>query len=526
MSDRGTEVEFGLFPTPNAASLRELLDLVQLAEVRGLDIVSIQDHPYQRNHVDTWTLLSFLGARTSTIRLSPNVANLPLRPPVVLAKSAATLDVLTGGRVELGVGAGAFWDAIVAAGGPRRTPGEAVAALAEAISIIRAFFGGRSVAVDGEHYTVRGLRPGPLPAHPIPIWVGAVQPRMLRLTGRLADAWIPSLGYVPPQALPELNRIIDEAAVRAGRSPGQVRRLYNIHGGFGTGGGFLQGRPREWAEQLAELTLGAGMTGYILASDDPDEVRRFADEVAPQVREFLAGAAPSGEPDAASRLPPPAGAPDAASRLPTPAGDPAASAGFAVSPTPDDGVRLTGELAWDEASRPEYRGEEGTARPHAAAAQHLVDVHDGLRAELERVRDIVRQVRAGQLDIGRARSAINTMSLRQNNWTLGAYCASYCRVVTTHHSIEDFSIFPHLRRAEAGLAPVIDRLEAEHHVIHDVLNEVDEALVDLARSDGAGSAAALETLQGKVDLMTDTLLSHLAYEERELLEPLARHGFS
>ena len=149
MTDHDQELRFGIFPTPDAARLDDLLGLVQLAEVAGLDLVSVQDHPYQAKFLDTWTLLSVLGARTSTITLAPNVASLPLRPPVVLAKAAATLDLVTGGRVELGLGAGAFWDGIVAAGGPRRTPGEAVGALAEAVELLKAFWAGRHAALRG-----------------------------------------------------------------------------------------------------------------------------------------------------------------------------------------------------------------------------------------------------------------------------------------------------------------------------------------------------------------------------------------
>jgi len=154
-----------------------------------------------------------------------------------------------------------------------------------------------------------------------------------------------------------------------------------------------------------------------------------------------------------------------------------------------------------------------------AAAQHLVDIHDQLRAELQQVRELVDRVRRGSLDAARARSAINEMTMRQNDWTMGAYCASYCRIVTGHHGLEDEAIFPHLRR-ERPLAPVVDRLAEEHVVIHGVLEGVDRALADHLRQpeDFSGVEAAL-------DLLSDTLLSHLAYEERELVEPLARLGF-
>jgi hemerythrin-like domain-containing protein len=124
------------------------------------------------------------------------------------------------------------------------------------------------------------------------------------------------------------------------------------------------------------------------------------------------------------------------------------------------------------------------------------------------------------MGVGAARSALNTMTLRQNNWTLGTYCESYCRVVTTHHMIEDVSVFPHLRRREPGMVPVVDRLEFEHRIIHDTIEGVDAALVALV-----GEGGDIAGLRAAVDLLSDTLLSHLSYEERELVEPLARLGF-
>ncbi len=176
----------------------------------------------------------------------------------------------------MGLGAGAFWDAIVANGGPRRTPGEAVAALTEAISVIRTIWAGqRSVRVDGAHYRVLGAKSGPSPAHDIGIWLGAYGPRMLRLTGAQADGWLPSLGYAGVAKLPEMSATIDEAAQAAGREPSAVRRLYNISGTFGAGTGFLAGPPRQWAEQLAQLTLDQGISGYIVGSDNPTDIQRF-----------------------------------------------------------------------------------------------------------------------------------------------------------------------------------------------------------------------------------------------------------
>ncbi|WP_340536835.1 LLM class flavin-dependent oxidoreductase [Nocardioides sp. GXZ039] len=518
MTDYANTLEFGVFLTPDANGFDGLLTSAQLAEVSGYDLLTVQDHPYQKSFLDAWTLLSFLGARTSAIRLSPNVANLPLRPPVVLAKAAASLDVLTGGRVELGLGAGAFWDAVVAAGGPRRTPGEAVDALAEAIELMRAFWAGGRVDFDGTYYGAHGLGAGPLPTRQIPIWIGALKPRMLRLTGRLADAWVPSLGFAPPEQIPEMAAIIDEAALAAGRSPADVRRMYNIHGRFGTGRGLLEGSPADWAEQLAGLTLEHGFSTYVLAADDPSMIERFAAEVAPAVRELVevererAALDQPAEPVAPTTEP---------IEVPAAAG---ADTSLPVPATPDDGTRLSGERVWDESTRPTRPEPAGQDyRPdQRAAAQHLVDIHDHLRGELAQVRDVLAQVRSGSMDVGSARSAINTMTMRQNNWTLGAYCEAYCRVVTGHHTLEDTAVFPHLRHADPGLAPVLDRLVEEHHVIHDVLDRFDRALVALvADEDGT----ALDGVEDAVDLLSDTLLSHLAYEERELLGPLARFGY-
>lgn len=199
-----------------------------------------------------------------------------------------------------------------------------------------------------------------------------------------------------------------------------------------------------------------------------------------------------------------------------------------VTPTPDDGARHTGELDWNEAARPTYSGSSAQASsPHlGAAAQHLVDVHNSLRSELTQVRQLVDQVRSGHLEVGAARSAINAMTLRQNNWEVGAYCQRYCFAVTQHHLLEDRGIFPHLRDREPETGEVLDRLQEEHEVIHDVLNTFDRALVELVESEGAGEvgSAALDKLQHELDMLTDTMLSHLAYEERELIGPIARHG--
>ena len=295
MTAYGHEPLFGALLEPSADRPQDVLLLADVMEETGLDIVSLSDHPYWPQRLDTFVLLSAIAARTSRIRVLSNLANLPLRPPPVLARTAATLDIVSGGRFELGIGTGAqqMWESIVAEGGPVRNAPQSMAALREAVTIIRALWAAdgpeSGVQFEGEHYRVNGARPGPPPAHPVPIWFGAYQTRMLRMTGELADAWVPSSPFMPPEYLPSANKTIDEAALAAGRSPADIRRAYNIEGTFGDGAGFLQGPPRVWAEQLADVALNQGMSSFLLyRATDADFIRRFAAEVAPHVRELVA----------------------------------------------------------------------------------------------------------------------------------------------------------------------------------------------------------------------------------------------
>jgi alkanesulfonate monooxygenase SsuD/methylene tetrahydromethanopterin reductase-like flavin-dependent oxidoreductase (luciferase family) len=295
VSAAARDPRFGLFLIPNAAEYPDLLRQVAAAERGGLDLIGIQDHPYQRRFLDTFALIGDLLARTERLCIFPDVANLPLRPPATLAKLAASLDTMSGGRFELGLGAGAFWDGVAAMGGPRRAPGESVEALEEAIEIIRRFWNGeRSIGLEGRHYQVAGLHPGPPPAHEIGIWIGAYKPRMLDLTGRLADGWLPSYGRAPPEAIPEMVKRVEEGAARAGRDPSAIRRLYNVKGAIADGPvrERLNGPPGHWIETLTGLVLELGFDDFIFSPSDGvlDQVDRFAQEVAPGVREAVAAA--------------------------------------------------------------------------------------------------------------------------------------------------------------------------------------------------------------------------------------------
>jgi hypothetical protein len=351
---------------------------------------------------------------------------------------------------------------------------------------------------------------------------------MLALTGRKADGWIPSLAYLQPGDLEAGNARIDAAARDAGREPAAIRRLLNLGGTFApTARGPLEGPPAHWADELTRLALEDGISSFILASDDAGTVQTFAAEVAPEVRERVAAARARGAEGSAASAP---ASPVPQAAATTPEAEHAAAPGEAseyerlgVQPTPDDGARRSATRPWDEATRPRRQPSPPDvtySRRGRLVGQHLIDVHDMLRRELDELHGVLGQVREGALTAAQARSALNEMALRQNDWTLGAFCARYCGAVAQHHGLEDDAIFPHLVASEPTLEPVIERLTDEHLVIHDAIHAVDRALVQhMHHSDD------YEPIEAALDFLSDALLSHLSYEEWEIVEPLSRLGF-
>jgi alkanesulfonate monooxygenase SsuD/methylene tetrahydromethanopterin reductase-like flavin-dependent oxidoreductase (luciferase family) len=292
-------LQFGISIVPATEHLDRIRSLVRAADEAALDLVGIQDHPYQRRFLDTWSLIPTLLAETRRVSLFTDVANLPLRPPAVMAKAAASLDVVSGGRFELGLGAGGLPDMIAKMGGPRRTPGEAVEALEEAIDVIRLMWSSeRSVSFDGSYYKLDGAHPGPRPAHPIGIWVGAFKPRMLRLVGRKADGWLPSLGVLTREELRAANEQVDAAAEQAGRDPRAIRRIINLQGLIGEEPapprselpvGYLAGEPLAgpadwWVETLAGFVADGFDTLVFWPVDpSPEQIELFAGQVLPRL---------------------------------------------------------------------------------------------------------------------------------------------------------------------------------------------------------------------------------------------------
>ncbi|MEV4255808.1 LLM class flavin-dependent oxidoreductase [Spirillospora sp. NPDC049652] len=294
-------MQFGIQLNPVASGLDDVRALARQADAAGLDLLGVQDHPYAADLADTFALIATVLAETERIRVFPDVASLPMRGPAMVGKQAATLDLLSGGRFELALGAGAFWPAIEAMGGPVRTTRQALAALAEAIEIIRAMWRpGETVRVEGEYYTVKGVHAGPAPAHPVGVWLGSVGPRALALTGRVADGWAaPIPHYLNYEKWPEAQRIITDAAIEAGRDPATITRISQLVGHITdtpTGPPALTGETpihadaATWARVLAGLATDGGFDSFVYWPEQADErqLRLWTDEVVPATRELLA----------------------------------------------------------------------------------------------------------------------------------------------------------------------------------------------------------------------------------------------
>ena len=257
------------------------------AEALGYDFVSASDHPVG-NHpsYETATLLTWIAARTTRIGVASRVLGAPFRRPAMVAKAAESLHRLSGGRLILGLGAGYSDDEIKALGGPVPNAPAKVDGLADAIEIMRAAWAQPSASHHGVVYSVDQLQLEPKPEKPIPIWLGTYGPRALAVTGRLADGWIPSLGFAGPARIPELMDRVRTASVAAGRAPDAVRAVYNVpidlNPGARSSEDRVAGSATDVIEQLHAFTA-LGFTGFNLMPTG-DQARAIADDVLPALR--------------------------------------------------------------------------------------------------------------------------------------------------------------------------------------------------------------------------------------------------
>jgi len=277
---------------PGLDQVAEALEAEQL----GYDVVTLHrdalhgDDPSFEN----WTLLSWLAAQTTRIRVAPLVLALPHRHPTVLAKMAETLDRLSGGRLILVLGGGGPMNepAYRALGLESRSPGEKVEALAEAIDILRGLWSTSGFTYPGKRFRTEGATIEPKPAHAIPIWLEVFGDRMLELVGRKADGWLPTYQFLAPeQAYRKVERL-RRAAEHAGRNPDHLTYGYTIpvlvEKGSVTTRGQIAGSAQEVARQLAEV-VRHGFTFLNLwpAGEAATQRELLAREVLPIVRDLM-----------------------------------------------------------------------------------------------------------------------------------------------------------------------------------------------------------------------------------------------
>jgi alkanesulfonate monooxygenase SsuD/methylene tetrahydromethanopterin reductase-like flavin-dependent oxidoreductase (luciferase family) len=274
------------------------MEMTRLADEYHADFVSVPDHPYHPGELETWTMLATLAARTEHVAVASNVVSLQRRPPVLLAKAAASLQVISGGRVVLGVGAGEPDNPRASFGGPRLTIGEAVSSLEEGLGLIRRLWDPANRAPrshDGKYYQLQEVEFGPVPARPVPIWVGAFGPRMLALTGRLGDGWLPTNYFLDLADVPGMQQRIDHAAEQAGRDPSRIRRVFNVMGEISDtaapeNGRRLVGPPSFWAEALRDYHDRLGFDSFTfwpVSGERISQVRRFFEQVRPQLGDLF-----------------------------------------------------------------------------------------------------------------------------------------------------------------------------------------------------------------------------------------------
>ncbi|WP_261560689.1 LLM class flavin-dependent oxidoreductase [Frankia tisae] len=284
----GSRLVFGAGGAVSGLSASQTLDLAQSADDLGYDLFSLSDHLHShRPTVEPLATLSWLAGQTRRIELATNVLALPYRPPAVVAKTAETLDRLSGGRFVLGLGGGGYDEEFRAFGLPERTPGQKIAGQREAIGIIRGLWSNESTTVHGREFSVDGARIDPRPEHPIPIWLGSYGPRALALTGELADGWLPSVGRVGLDGARRMRESVLAAARRAGRDPAAITCACNVIVRIGPppqpGSGAVTGSVAQVIDQLLEI-VAVGFTALLLAVPTVAEQEVLAREVIPVVR--------------------------------------------------------------------------------------------------------------------------------------------------------------------------------------------------------------------------------------------------
>jgi alkanesulfonate monooxygenase SsuD/methylene tetrahydromethanopterin reductase-like flavin-dependent oxidoreductase (luciferase family) len=289
----GQRVGFGIVYGFQGFDTDGLVAEARHAEALGFDLFCVADHLHGANPTpEPWTALTWIAAVTDRIGVMTNVLGLPYRAPAVTGKMAETLDRLSRGRLVLGLGTGGYDREFSAFGLAERSPGQKVGALSEAIQIIRGLWREPGFSFEGEHFRTRDARIEPRPAHPIPIWLGSYGPRALRLTGAVADGWVPSLGRLSLDEAVTMRSAVRIAAQDAGRDPDEITCAANLIVDFTRDGRPNPDGPRisGTSEVIARRLILIGRAGFTFQNivlADADARDRFAAEVMPAVRDEL-----------------------------------------------------------------------------------------------------------------------------------------------------------------------------------------------------------------------------------------------
>jgi alkanesulfonate monooxygenase SsuD/methylene tetrahydromethanopterin reductase-like flavin-dependent oxidoreductase (luciferase family) len=285
-----TGIQFGLNISTSAATGADPVGMARRAEELEFDFVSAADHPSGRDpSFETWSLLTWIAASTSRIGVATKVLCGPLRLPALTVKMAETLQRLSGGRLILGLGAGFSDQEMRSFGVAPRNAREKVDGLEEAVRIISQLWSQPTVDFDGHVYSTHAAEIEPKPDQKIPIWLGAFGDRALAVTGRLADGWIPSFGYAPPDKASIMLEKVRAAASGAGRDPDAITCAYNMEirvGAVDDDPTVVSGSVAQVIERLLEF-VDIGFTAMNFALVGPDEhsqLQLLANDVIPAVR--------------------------------------------------------------------------------------------------------------------------------------------------------------------------------------------------------------------------------------------------
>ncbi len=283
-------ISLGLNISTSAAPGADPAREARIAEELGFDFVSANDHPGGTGpSFEVWTMLAWMAAATTHIRIASRVLGVPYRNPAMVAKMGETLNRLSRGRLILGLGGGSSDEEFRAFGLGVPSPGEKIEGLEEAMRIIRGLWSEQNFTYEGRRYRMEGANLEPKPDSHIPIWTGTLGPRGLAVTGRLADGWIPSLELAPPARAAALREQILAAAIDAGRDPDEITCVYNLEIRVGERDSrphVVSGSAGEVIDQLRGFVqLGFSVMNFIPVGPDEDGQRqRLAQDVIPALR--------------------------------------------------------------------------------------------------------------------------------------------------------------------------------------------------------------------------------------------------